>query len=775
MVTYLGDKVEIPVSKSVKKQRNSMKNWDYGYNEDIDTVIISKNGTLGEVFNVMGLNIGLPEMPPKKEILNHGKSEMLQRWSRDFDKMPKELTYDSIDAVTSTFTGKREKKQEQIEKYLESIFTKHKRYIDSQYKKREQGVWIYLKGIPIYLTGTYWYGIQWVREISEAPNLRIIQNDLMIFWEACKADRRCFGMQYVKNRRMGASLMAIFEMLDAATLNEDKLLGMISKKGDDASKIFRRYITAFKRLPSFFRPIWDGTNNPKKKLNLEEATKRKSVGDSIAMGNGLGTMVEWHSTDLNAMDGDAVFRSLVDEAGKFPKETPFSKYWEIVKTAHRTGLTSIKGKAMVVSTVNALKKGGSEYKKVWDQSDCNERDGNGQTKSGLYRVFIPTKYCMEGFFDQYGFSILEDPETPIKTDEGEFKKLGSISSLQNSIIALEKDPEDLNEFMRQNPARIEDAFRDESDECEFNLIHIQEQLDHNKWELNDQWEGEEFIGNDDVERGNFRWENGIKDTTVIWTPNPKGRFFIRKGCHPPKEFRNSYETVRRNGVLAKAPLAGHIGTFGVDPYNRSKNADGRGSKGAIILTTRTHTCDDLPNEAMILEYIARPKKVEYFFEDVIMVSVYFSMPFLSEQSNDRMLAYIKDRGYRHFSMNNPFKKFSKLSPAEIEFGGAPQQDTKIGEAQFYATEAFVQDHVGVARDDSKRLKDEMGDMPFTRTLIQLKDVDTSDRTKYDAYIAKSLSLVANQKHIKKQEEKPTPISNPFSTYDNSGRISAIAY
>ena len=777
MIFYLGNKVELNLRPTAKRDLNRLGHWKYGYNKEHDVVVISKDGTLGDVFEIMGLRIGLPEMPKKDQIINHNKIQSQQKFVRE--QMPAELEYEAIDAVTSQFTGTAPQKQEQIDEYLQMLFQKHSKYINEQYRKREQGVWIYLKGKPVYLTGTYWFGIQWVREITEYPKLRIIQNELMIYWEACKADSRSFGMQYVKNRRMGASLMAIMEMLDAATLNEDKLLGMISKKGEDASKIFRRYIAAFKRLPSFFRPVWDGTNNPKKKLNLEEATKRKSAGSSISMGNGLGTMVEWHNTDLNAMDGDAIFRSLLDESGKYPKEVPFSKYWGIVKTSHRKGII-ITGKSMVVSTVNALKKGGAEYKKVWDNSDCNQRDRNGQTKSGLYRIFIPAKYCLEGMFDEFGFSIVEDPDKPIKTDEGVYVEYGSETHLKNSIEALQDDPEELNEFMRQNPETIKDAFRNESGDCEFNEIKLDEQIEHNKWELNDTYNSETgtWRGNDDVERGNFSWENGIRFGTVRWNPDPeKGRFFIKKGCHPPLEFRNKYEQKRANGgVLANAPIAGHIGTIGVDPYNRSKNADGRGSKGAIIIKTKTHTCSELPNNAQIVEYIDRPKKVEIFFEDALMVAIYYSLPMNIELSNERFLHKLKDWGFRHFVMNNPFKKsWNELSPQEKETGGSPQQDAKIGEAQFYATEAYIEDHIGVARDNKYRMQGEMGDNPFTRTLYQYKEVDTSNRGKFDAYIGASLADVGNQpRRIQQQEQEQKRITVPFTKYDNSGAVSQIA-
>jgi len=762
MIFYLGDKIKPNVPQSEIKQRNKLGKWKYGYDETLDAVIISKDGTVGDIYHVQGLNIALPEKPPKDKILNYDKPTQYQKWERT--ELPDALTDASID-----YELNGEKDDVRIQEILDRIYSENFDFIEEEFRRRDEGVWCMIKGNEVYIPGTYYYGIQWVREEVRYPSFRAIQNDLMIFWQACKADQRCFGMQYVKNRRMGASLLSIFELLESASIYENKINGIISKTGEDARLLFERLVNGFKRLPMFFKPVTDGTTSPKKKLIFDEPTRRRRKGEKMSAGSGLSSNIAWYNTVKNAMDGSAIFRSLLDESGKYPKEVPFDAYWRIVKTSHKKGIV-ITGKSMVISTVNSFKDGGLEYFKVWKQSNLDVRDGNGQTKSGLYRIFIAAKYCLEGMFDEYGFTILEDPKEPTKTDEGAITKIGSVTWLQNEADALKGDPDAYNEHKRQFPDTIKDAFRDSSDDCEFNLMNIQEQLEHNEHELNDFYgEGEEdWRGNDDVERGNFVWQNGVQDTVVEWKPNAEGRFFIKKGCHPPEQFKNQYEEKYSFGRTGKSPLGKHIGVFGVDPYNRSKNADGRGSKGAIILTTKEHTCDELPNNAMIVEYIDRPKKVTLFFEDVIMVSVYYSIPFLSELSNERFLAYVKDRGYRHYSMNNPFKTWNDLSPTEKEFGGAPQQDTKIGEAQFYATESFVEDHLGVAKDKRFRMLGEMGDMPFSRTLRQIKDVDTSNRTKYDAYIGFSLSRVGCQKRTikKKQVEQGISVGEIFKTYNN---------
>jgi hypothetical protein len=68
---------------------------------------------------------------------------------------------------------------------------------------------------------------------------------------------------------------------------------------------------------------------------------------------------------------------------------------------------------MMGSTVNALAKGGQNFKDLYYDSDPNKRNANGQTKSGLYSLFIPMEYNMEGFIDEYGFAIIDNPKTPI--------------------------------------------------------------------------------------------------------------------------------------------------------------------------------------------------------------------------------------------------------------------------------------------------------------------------------------------------------------------------
>lgn len=745
MIFYLGHKVSDKVEEKVRLGRNKLRSWEYGYNEEHDIIIISKDGMLGAIYYVNGIHIGLPEAPTdRKQILNWDKTESNQRWKRK--EMPKGIT-----AKT------------QYNKEYEP-------YIEEEIRRRREGVWVFIKGHKVYLTGLAYYFYQWNRIDVGYPSFRIIQNELMIFWEACKADYRSYGICYVKNRRFGWSTICNAELLYSGSMTEDKDLGIISKEGSDAKKLFNRLVRTFKKLPPFFMPVWDGTTTPKSELVFSEPNRKKSRDeDEIGLEEGLDTIIRHYTTTLNAMDGDAIFRSALDEVGKFPKTCRFDAYWNIVKTSHTVG-EDITGKAMVGSTVNHLDDGGREFKEVYDDSDPLKRTENGETVSGLYKLFIPAEYGIQGYYDTYGFCILEDPEKPIKNGQGKLKSIGSITYLENKFKALKDKPDVLNEELRKFPRKEQHAFRASSEECEFNLMKIIEQLDHNTDELEEKSSGGKIIGNNDIERGNLTWKNGVPDTEVIWNPNPEGRFWIKKGCHPPIEFRNKREKKFKNGILAWSPIGEHLGGFGVDPYNRDKSADGRGSMGAIHLSTNTNT-STLPNDTFILEYIDRAKKVTIFFEEVLMAMVYYSIPMLSELSNEAFLQYVLDRGYRHYSLNNPFKSYHELNPTEKKLGGAPAQNSKIADQQFYAIESYIEDNIGVALDNRNRQKGVMGDMPFTRTLEQWKDVDLKDRTKYDAYISSSLSRLACQRRVKKKEEKKRVFRNPFKKYDNSGTVS----
>jgi len=108
-------------------------------------------------------------------------------------------------------------------------------------------------------------------------------------------------------------------------------------------------------------------------------------------------------------------------SGKWLKPNNILNNWRVTKTCLRLG-SRIIGKCLMGSTSNALDKGGDNFKKLYYDSDPGNRNANGQTKSGLYSLFIPMEWNLEGFIDRYGNPVMETPSKPLAGVNGEWIK-----------------------------------------------------------------------------------------------------------------------------------------------------------------------------------------------------------------------------------------------------------------------------------------------------------------------------------------------------------------
>jgi len=191
---------------------------------------------------------------------------------------------------------------------------------------------------------------------------------------------------------------------------------------------------------------------------------------------------------------------------------------------------------MMGSTSNSLDKGGRNFKKLYDDSDITKRNTNGQTRSGLYSLFIPMEWNYEGYIDSYGFPVFNTPKKDVTGPHGEKIKLGVIEYWKNEVEGLKEDQDGLNEFYRQFPRTKKHAFRDESKQSLFNLTKIYQQIDYN----------DSLIKEHYLTRGRFSWKDGIKDSKVVWSPDTRGRFLI--SWIPEKNLQNC--RLNQNGKYA---------------------------------------------------------------------------------------------------------------------------------------------------------------------------------------------------------------------------------
>tara|TARA_R100000900_G_scaffold96123_1_gene74527 strand:+ start:20 stop:2236 length:2217 start_codon:yes stop_codon:yes gene_type:complete len=724
-----------PIKKTTITRMNRGKKWKYGYNKEHDVIVLSHNGIIGDIIEIQNLVIALPKTP--KEVYKHPKN----KWVKS--EQPKELS-----RLKNIFDW-RNYPEENKEQWYD--------YIDEEFKRREEGFWFMNNNKPTWITGTHYMYLQWSKIDVGAPDFREANRLFYIFWEACKADKRCYGMCYLKNRRSGFSFMSSAETVNLATLASDSRYGILSKTGSDAKKMFTDKVVPISiNYPFFFKPVQDGMDRPKTELAYRvpasKFTRKKiTANEKLEEIKGLDTTIDWKNTGDNSYDGEKLNLLVHDESGKWERPDNILNNWRVTKTCLRLG-SRIVGKCMMGSTSNALDKGGDNFKKLYNDSDVTKRNRNGQTKSGLYSLFIPMEWNYEGFIDEYGQPVFDSPDNEIIGPDGELIDYGIIDYWKNEVEGLKSDHDALNEFYRQFPRTTEHAFRDEALNSLFNLVKLYEQIDYN-----------DGVGEKaNISTGSFQWINGIKDTQVMFYPDPKGRFKV--SWIPNTELQN--KIIIKNGI--KYPGNDHMGAFGCDSYDISGTVDGRGSNGALHGLSR-FSMEDCPPNQFFLEYIARPQTAEMFFEDVLMACVFYGMPILAENNKPRLLYYLRRRGYRGFSMNRPDKAWNKLSVAEKEVGGIPNSSEDIKQAHAAAIEMYVQKYVGHLGDGN------YGNTYFNRTLNDWAKFDITKRTKYDASISSGLAIMACNRHLYKPNAniEKSKININIAKYSNKGNVSRI--
>jgi hypothetical protein len=124
-------------------------------------------------------------------------------------------------------------------------------------------------------------------------------------------------------------------------------------------------------------------------------------------------------------------------------------------------------------------------------------------------------------------------------------------------------------------------------------------------------------------------------------------------------------------------------------------------------------------------------------------------------------------------MNRPDRPINKLSKTERELGGIPNSSEEVKQAHASAIETYIEKYIGFDLTSTYRPADEVGTMPFIRTLEDWAKFDINDRTKFDATISSGLAIMANQKHVYLPEKKESKISINFARYTNSGSISQL--
>jgi hypothetical protein len=654
----------------------------------------------------------VPKMPKRTDIFGYSKPKEKQKWVRQ--ELPKE-----VDNWT------REEREA---------------YYEREWERRRNGFWFYNDGEPTYITGAHYFYVNWCQIDIGYPDYRDRDRRFFYFWEECSRDPNSYGMIFMKHRREGASWKSAALQLYYITSEMNAHGGMLSKTGHDAKKLFEKVVHVWRRLPSFFLPISDGTDNPKTAINFQRPAKRRTTNNKdIDNGLALDSSISWMNTTENSYDGQKLRFFNQDESGKWT-DVSSERNWYIVKPAMSTG-RKIYGKSLFTSTVNEMESGGESFKSLWNDSDYHQRDENQQTLSGLYRYFSPAYDGYEGFIDEFGRSVVETPKEPVMGIDGILITKGSKEFLETRRKTLSKDTNKLAEEKRMHPFDEEEALRAPAKDCQFDAEKIYQQI-----------EWLDVYEDTYVTIGNFVWRNGVKGGAVDFMPTKSGRWSVTwmpDGDDQSRRDSTGHPINRGNIVM------------GCDPYDHRHVSDGRASKAAAYVFRMA-----LPNEPesnmFVCEYHYRQPSPEMFYEDMLLTTVFYGCQVLVETQKIGLLNWFEREGYGKYIMDRPESTHSSWSKTHQKSKGVPSSPAII-DAITGATEHYVLTNVGIMEDGG------VGNLYFRDLLEDWLKFDPNNTKDFDCSMAAGYTLLATKKVVRtKKEVKRQPIVRRF---DNTGVLS----
>jgi len=523
-----------------------------------------------------------------------------------WERIKPPVWYDEVMKEWDNYEKKR--KDDQPDFYNEKL----EEFKKQEWDRRLNGFWFMNNGKPTYITGLHYLYLQWWNIDIGSPKFRIPDLEKSYFLEYCIQDPISMGMVEVTKRRFGKSFFAGAFLVDYITRTKMTFGGIQSKTGADAKKFFSKTIVnPFRRLPRFFRPEYDMSLgvNPRTEMRFQKTNVRGKKSEDSVDKDELGSAIDWQSADETAYDGQKIHRYVGDEEGKTTECNVYDRH-EVVRYCLKDDEGRIIGKALYTTTVEKLDtdKNGIQdaFKLLWDESDQNNRQENGETSSGLYRFFMSAKKTRN--FDLYGYP---DEEKTLK-------------SIMAERDAAKNNPRALSARIRKEPLTIEEAFSTDADDCIFNVLNIAKR--------------EQELNENPVLKRKVLFYRDI-DQKVKWRESKDEDFHWKITQFPPQGQDNKYTYEQKT----KKPGRVNDGAIAIDGYSNTQGGK-FGSKASAWIGRRYNFLDPNNTGKAIGWLWGRPSEKETLYEQVLLASEYYGYTAHFEHNFDDYLTYFRDRG-----------------------------------------------------------------------------------------------------------------------------------
>lgn len=694
----------------------------------------------------------LPEPPPRSEFINYGLKVDDQKFRRT--TIPRQLN----------FWDKRRKEA----------------YIEREWHRRYNGVWILIKGNPIYIPGTYYtYLNYWHVAKGGLPQFRM--GDLEFFWAWMDAirDPGCLGVVDYKARRLGDTEKALFLGWETVTRQRNSRTGMQNKTETEAKDNFGRLVNAASKMPDFFKPKYDGPARPKKKMSFRypmKSSTHKSMMETSddkevityyddGLKAELNAEIDYRASNEAAYDGYAMAFYHADEPGKWERMDPNSvhditKYCLLEKGTRKVGMslwtTTIEDFESSETMENAMK--------LWEDSDPDKPVDVAITDlKGVVHVYLASKTRLRRWFrsahndapvDQWGFH----------------QHKPYIAALMAHRTRLEQDGDmrGLTNLRRKKPIEEDDMFVLNPDQC----ILQPAILDARKMQIKKgRHSNGEPIGTFTA-KYKLIWVNGVFGGEVERVIDPDGPWSMSQAPVSPnaRDFRNNRYYPRAGDSYAigcdpidhEAP-AGGGSDFGIAVFRRRNDkAETAGGVRDLEFDDKNRVAKDHVYKTVTNQFVAiyqhRAQDPLECYEDALMAGIYFGAPILFENNKPGAGLWIK---------NLPDGKYAEYASGKTYRArqvGRSGSSTSPGQA---ATKFVIQDYTSLLLHYITHYHQAIYHVGL---LDDFRKFNKKTRTLCDITVAAGYALLDAmdnvQDIIREQQNRWTDVEQIFPTYGN---------
>lgn len=630
---------------------------------------------------IYGIECWIPEEPEDHLCINYGLSEHDQIFRLTY--IPDQVKYRDKDFGRENWT----------EKEIDD-------FIDQQWHIRRNGLWFWIKGIKTYVPPCLWFKMNvWAAKTGKSFIYKASDRRMFIVLMTATLHPKCKGIADFKCRQLGDTENVMCYMYERGSRIRGTLHTMQSAINEEhVIGTYERLVHGHTNMIYYFRPMNRGTESPRKGLQLDyppkslthaEIQRQKDAGGIINKSSQeeyqhppLKSSFKYGTTKVSRFDGSTgVSTAYLDEFGKANDMSPVEWIQVISEATWDSNRGKKAGMIVITSTVEEISENSLEWaQKIYVESDPNKLLSSGNTTNGLWRIVRASgeRGFEEIVSDRWGDI---DEKAVIDAITEKYEAMVSAGNKQGAMS-----------FLRKNPRNIEDIFLTSKNDSPFNTEGLDKRYNHiDRLPLGDK----PYI------MGDFKWKDGIADTTVIFVPNPKGLFCVSifpKDC-------GVEDNKRVDGIMANKP--GNTGVFcsGLDPIDQNETiaSDEERSKLSFAIMVKYnkdvdsaehlyYQFDDeihgiqkgmpadmgagFKTNRFACTYMFRHDNPDIDFENVILAHVFYGSDFLPEKNKyGGLKSYLKSRGYANYEMDKPTDV--KNAKGQTEKGGVTATENSI--------------------------------------------------------------------------------------------------